>query len=174
MGLDISVCLLTKKKQKRHFTISINGEIKDNFKEFPHWTIPLKHFKKEDGYDWQEYQQQTGLDVENSIVEGFYYGKENFVIITTPDNKEHKINLDTFPTKKILVGFIYYKEVGYQRKGFNAKFYEDYQNNKIGYFVWTKAELERYKKDYAEDPEEFQKNIIDNFIEGKCVVTFDW
>ena len=43
----------------------------------------------------------------------------------------------------------------------------------IGYFVWDKKELMRYKTDYAINPKEFQKNIFDNFEEN-CVCTFDW
>lgn len=65
-------------------------------------------------------------------------------------------------------------------------------DNKIGYFVWTKQELERYKKEYCDEPYEyiypngeksgdiinekemFQHNIIDKFIEGECCVCFSW
>lgn len=75
---------------------------------------------------------------------------------------------------------VYWVEEGYQRKGLNAKFYQDYRDGKIGYFVYTLDELKRYKDEYCiteEDfdyKEHFQKQIIDKFKEGECVVSFDW
>ena len=62
----------------------------------------------------------------------------------------------------------------------NAKLYQDYRDGKIGYFVYTLEELKRYKEEYCvteEDfdyKEHFQKQIIDKFKEGECVVSFDW
>ena len=48
--------------------------------------------------------------------------------------------------------------------------------------IWTKTELEDFMEKYCDDTEyydgpmtkreNFQKNIVDNFEEGKCVVTF--
>ena len=106
--------------------------------------------------------------------------------------KQHiiEVNLDKVPTYQKEIKVLYYEEVGYQRKGLNKKFYEDYRNDVIGYFVWTKEELERYKELYCDDPyqfvypngdlgqmvypkDDFQKNIIDNFVEGKDCVIFD-
>lgn len=108
--------------------------------------------------------------------------------------KEHtvKIDLEKVPTKKKEIKVLYRDECGYQRKGLNDKFYEDYKNGKIGYFVWSLKELKRYKKDYCDKPyfyqypngkktdtriypkRAFQEHVIDNFVEGECVVTFDW
>ena len=103
-----------------------------------------------------------------------------------------KIDLKKVPTYEKKIKVLYYDEVGYQRKGLNAKFYDDYENGKIGYFVWTKAELERYKQEYCDEPHEyiypngtksgdmvypkenFQRNIINNFTEGEDCVIFDW
>ena len=62
-------------------------------------------------------------------------------------------------------------ELLFNEKGID---WNDYEDGKIGYYVWTKEELERYKKEYAVEPYEFQRNIIDNFTEGEDVVTFDW
>ena len=76
--------------------------------------------------------------------------------------------------------FAYGREVGYQRKGANARFYEDgkWDDNTI---VSTKKMLiEDWKKCFSDpkDPYygkesaiEFKTNIIDNFEEGK---TFVW
>jgi hypothetical protein len=74
----------------------------------------------------------------------------------------------------------YCVEEGYQRRGLNGQFYQDYRDGKIGYYVYTLDELKRYKEDYCiteEDfdyKEHFQKEIIDKFIEGECVVSFSW
>ena len=133
----------------------------------------LEDFKigfAEDGtqqYDIDEYYKQLGL---HSI----------------------EINLDKVPVYDKEISVIFYEEIGYQYKGLNSKFYEDYENGKIGYFVWDKKELQRYKKEYCDKVHEyvfpndkksgeiahpkfdFQRNIIDNFKEKECCVTFDW
>ena len=74
----------------------------------------------------------------------------------------------------------YGREVGYQRKGANAQFYNDgkWDDNTI---VSTKEMLLEDWKKYFSDPDdsyygadsakEFKENIIDNFEEGK---TFVW
>ena len=72
---------------------------------------------------------------------------------------------------------LYTEEVGYQRKGLNGKFYDDYEEGKIGYYVWDKKELERYKQDYCDSDEakdNFQHNIIDKFVDGEYVARFSW
>ena len=118
------------------------------------------------------------IQYERNVVDlcfcGICYGDEykqalNELVIT--------INAKDVPLKKVVTKCIYYKEVGYQRKGLNSKFYEDFDNGKIEDLVWTLAELERYKKDYCdtdEDKQCFQENIINKFVEGKCVVEFSW
>lgn len=59
---------------------------------------------------------------------------------------------------------------GYQRKGMEDGMY-DYFEQRGCYWVFKKDELEKIKQ-WAEDPEEFQSNIIDNFEEGKDGVWF--
>lgn len=87
------------------------------------------------------------------------------------------VDLNKVPTVPVTVKVIYKYEIGYQRKGLNGKFYEDYEAGKIGYYVWDKKELERYKQDYCdtdEEKENFQRNIIDTFDEFESVATFSW
>lgn len=93
--------------------------------------------------------------------------------------EEHTITIDLkkVPTYKKQIKILWKEEVGYQRKGFNKQFYDDYKDGKIGYFVWNKADLERYKEDYCVDDEikeHFQKYVIDPFIDGQCCATFSW
>lgn len=103
-----------------------------------------------------------------------------------------RLNEEDIPRFEKEVNVLYGEEVGYQRKGLNGNFYDDSDDGKIGYFVFTKAELERYKDEYCDEPHEyvysngektgimmypkddFQKNIIDPFVEGEMFVTFDW
>ena len=87
------------------------------------------------------------------------------------------INFNDVPLKEVETKIIYTTEVGYQRKGLNKKFYDDYDEGKIFYYVWEKKELERYKQDYCttdDDKENFQRNIIDEFIDGETVARFSW
>lgn len=93
--------------------------------------------------------------------------------------EEHTITVDLekVPTYKKKIKILWREEVGYQRKGFNKQFYDDYEEGKIGYYVWNKSDLERYKEDYCIDEEikeHFQKYVIDPFIDGQCCVTFSW
>jgi hypothetical protein len=101
------------------------------------------------------------------------------------------VDFDKVPTYNKEITVIFYEEVGYQRKGLNSQFYKDYEEGKIGYYVWNLKELQRYKKEYCDKPfnqvysngevgqkiypkQNFQNNIINNFKEGECVVTFSW
>ena len=62
----------------------------------------------------------------------------------------------------------------YSIKGLNDR--RD-KEGKIGYYVWNKSDLERYKEDYCVDEEikeHFQKWVIDHFIDGQCCATFSW
>lgn len=85
---------------------------------------------------------------------------------------------------------LYGIEVGYQSRGMNRAFFHDMREGKIGCYVFTKKELNRYKKDYCDAKEKetigekkqqtittypkarFQRNIIDHFTEGECFVIF--
>ena len=106
-------------------------------------------------------------------VSDFEIGEDYLAII----NKHLiKIDLDKVPIYSKSIKVLYWEEVGYQRKGFNNKFYSDYRAGKLGYFVWSKKELERYKQDYCidEEKEYFQKYVIDKFIDGKTCCIFSW
>ena len=160
--------------------------------------------KTEKWYDWEKFKLETGIDVKNSIWLSEEYGPDGSIMTIWPkdihkpeieefalgdgkydwkafDEKrsEHKIvvDLEKVPTYEKEIKVLYWEEVEYQRKGFNSRFCEDYRNHKIGYYVWNKSDLERYKEDYCTDDESkehFQKCVIDPFIEGGCCVTFNW
>ena len=176
MGLDITVYKLTKKRQEEYFTLTnVHQQYDEDVKSFPEWTKSIENTKDLEYYDWEKYQKETGLDINScDFLYKIYDDTGAYMGVEDSNGVEHKINLDKVPIIIVPTKILYHKEIGYQRKGFNGKFYADYESGKIGYYVWTKEELERYKRDYAEEPDKFQENIIDNFIEGECVVTFSW
>lgn len=177
MGLDITVYRLKKL-----------GEVKnenDNFftldedSNFPDWTKEFISKREQYYYDWEKYKEESGIDVTALQWCGESYGEEGCFMYLKgkEDDKEIKIDLEKVPIRKQIDDVIGREEVGYQRYGLNHNFYADYGADKIGYFVWTKTELERYKENYCdseESKEHFQHNIIDKFEEGKDCVTFDW
>ena len=74
---------------------------------------------------------------------------------------------------------IYFEKKGYQRKGMSRKFYSDFRND--GFYF----DLPSIKKAYQylegdhinslkELQENFQKNFIDNFIEGESIFFVSW
>ena len=139
-----------------------------------------------EGWDGKQYTMQVWPKCyERKYLEDYIIGKnENGDNIYDTDaywayTDAHMltIDMDTVPTYPVDVDVIYEEEAGYQRRGLNRKFYEDYEAEKIGYYVWTKEELERYKQDYCdtdEDKQNFQKNVIDKFIDGETCAEFSW
>jgi len=219
MGLDICVRRLVNKpkneESKHNYFRLIDDEGNYDNQGFPEWTKKFEHNKLERWYDWDAFKKKTGINMEEMVMDGVSYGPhESYMTVhhkndVLPEYKEDypggydayreavnkvklRINFKDVPTKRAKVKVIYWEEVGYQRKGLNSNFYQDYRDEKIGYFVWTKAELERYKDEYCDEPYEyeypngeksgnmvypklqFQRNIIDNFEEGKDCVIFDW
>ena len=170
MGLDITVYKITKEETKYYFSL-IDDDL-NYCNNFPEWTKEYETEIEETFDDWDEYKERTGIDVYDyhiSMICGDFmecYHKDD-------ESNVLKINFNDVKEKKVKIKVLYREEVGYQRKGFNTQFYNDYDDGKIGYFVWNKEELMRYKTDYANEPEAFQGNIIDNFEEN-CVCTFDW
>lgn len=201
MGLDIMVRKIVHKKGTEKTKAKDNGNyfrlIDDSGKyenNFPEWTKPFIDEITEKWYDWDKYKEETGIDVFKMTWCCESYGEDGcFMTLKNPeDKKEFIIDLEKIPTKKVKTKVIFYEEVGYQRKGLNSQFYDDYNNGKIGYFVWDLKELKRYKKDYCdrqhryiypngeksdfiETPKkDFQQNIIDKFVQNECVVCFSW
>lgn len=187
MGLDISVNRLRKRKGESEdsaYFRMVDRETEVNYDDngFPSWTKEFESEKEDSFYEWDKFKEESGIDVMSLEWAGETYSKEGCFMHLIKDkgtpNEEHiEVDLDKVPTINKKITVIYYDEVGYQRKGLNAKFYEDYRNGKIGYFVWKKDELLRYKEDYCdtnEEKQDFQRNIIDKFIEERDCVTFDW
>jgi len=95
---------------------------------------------------------------------------------TSKDVYYYSVSYEAAPTKKKV---LFYSEKGYQRKGMNAKFYDDFVNDKL-YFdkdsvvkaysyldpTWgdSKTELQQH----------FKENFINNFIEGESIFLISW
>lgn len=94
-------------------------------------------------------------------------------IPTGNDYEVRGANVDIYKEQEQVV---YCETVGYQRRGMKPQFFKDFEKGKLKYFVLDKATLEMYRDTYVEDDmkEHFQENIIDQFVEGGMVVTFDW
>jgi hypothetical protein len=194
MGLDITVeRFVTKPVDEdqcyKLWEMNNSGGIELNNFDFPEWVLAKKSTRKFTVNDWAKYKEQTGHDVLNDygmrmmgpVCKGETEDDEKYgyVLEANKDGIEPKelvICIDDVPQYETELPVVFYKEVGYQRKGLNSQFYQDYSDGKIGYYVWTKDELERYLKDYVEDDmkDYFKKNIVDVFEDGKDVCTFDW
>lgn len=149
-------------------------------KEFPSWIFKYETDYITEEYDWEKYKNIYGVDIHDLILiksECNELGNFSTYKYINSDNKV-VINLDKVPKHSVrdfkVIGL---SEIGRYNGGFNELFYVEFTSNKIGYFVWTKKELEEYKEKYIntfDDKKIFQENIIDKFIEGECCVTFDW
>ena len=194
MGLDISVeRFVTEPADEGQYyklwKMNNNGDIELNNFDFPEWVLAKKSTKKFIINDWAKYKEQTGHDVLNDysmrmlgpVGKGETEDDEKYGYVLGANKegiepKQLVICVDDIPQYETELPVVYYTEVGYQRKGLNGQFYQDYEDGKIGYFVWTKAELERYLDDYVEPDrkEYFKANIVDVFEDGKDVCSFDW
>lgn len=183
MGLDISVWRITKNPEGKnvlgerdYFQLTDgHGQYEPDAALLPRWTKSMESIIDLTMYNWDKYRELTGLDVENMYMCTWAFDEEKdseYMVVEDDAGEKHTIWLKDVPLTTVPTKVLYRTEIGYQRKGLNAKFYQDYTDDK--YYVCTLAELERYKKEYAEDPDEFQENIIDPFVEGQCIVTFSW
>lgn len=179
MGLNIIVC----KFYKPDTTTNKNKDYLFLHKSFPQWAKDLSTVRIDSVIDYEQYYNETNIDLLNLKQTKFYIdnNKDTHIIYKLKD-EEIDIKLKDLPRKNIYRDVIYYKEVGFQRKGLNHKFYEDCDKKLIkSSYIWTLKELYEFKDKYCDEikvidgfthysKKDFQKNIIDNFEEGKCVV----
>ena len=79
----------------------------------------------------------------------------------------------------VKVNVIYFKEIGFQRKGMSSKFYKDSENGKPYLDLDTMKKAYSYLKgDHINSLEElrqnFQKFFIEAFIEGESIFYASW
>lgn len=187
MGLDIYVRRIIKPNKR-----SINNEdylsmIDDDYnycdKRFPLWVHKFETTHIEELYDWRAYNQKYNIDINE--MEWCRSGNDDegaychwFIKDSSIDSNEYiKVKDDDIPISEKEIKIICYKEISYQRKGLNNKFYDDVENGIIDTLVWTRKELDKYMLKYCdsnEAKEMFKSNIIEPFIEGKDCVYFSW
>ena len=153
-------------------------------KYFPEWTKEFQAVRYVDNkLDFDNYKEETGVDLSNIAPLKCYIDQDKHShVVYNVEQEPVDIDMYYFPRKSVTETVIYYTEVGYQRRGVNKRFYDDCRLGIVKSMIWTKAELEDFMEKYCDDTEyydgpitnreNFKKNIVDNFEEGKCAVTF--
>lgn len=179
MGLDITVHKFIKpedvqEKDKKSVLYVTT--------DFPEFTKEFQTTRQIEKLDFDKYKEKTGIDL-LKLIPGKCYIDQNkhWHFIYNGLIEPLDVDMYYFPRKTITENVIYYKEVGYQRRGVNKQFYDDCNSKIVKSMIWTKDELLDFMEKYCDDTkyydgpetkrEHFQKNIINNFKEGKCVVT---
>lgn len=135
-------------------------------------------FQLKNSEEWKEFNSSC----RNLLLSNGWEESYKFKLARTKSNKRHVYNLVNayrFCKDKIKVVLwpkiiskvdlcLAYKEIGYQRKGANKKFYED--NMWEGPTVVSLKTLLEHKEKYFD--EEFQTNIVDKFVEGETFVVY--
>lgn len=99
---------------------------------------------------------------------------------TLPEYVErHKLLLVEVEDEEITTKVLYYKIKGYQRKGMNRKFYNDFKNDQLYFELLTVERAYQYlEADHMGSLEElqdnFRKNFMGNFIEGESIFFPGW
>jgi len=126
-----------------------------------------------------------GLDISHLIPTIKQPEDESLDYIEIKDlNPEYLDKNKTFIAEKDFEEFgksevIFFLQKGYQRKGMSGKFYSDFQNDGIYYDLQSVARAYHYLEgDHISSKQElqinFQKNFIDNFVEGKSIFLISW
>jgi hypothetical protein len=100
-------------------------------------------------------------------------------LLTRETGKEIFHHSVLFETGSHKIQVLYWATKGYQRKGMNRHFYEDFENCKL-YF--DKALVLKacscleptWGNDYEELKAHFRSNFVDNFVEGESVFLGSW
>jgi hypothetical protein len=83
------------------------------------------------------------------------------------EKHKHLITQNDFGTN-----IIYHSEKGYQRKRVTNDFFKEFENNKLYFLIEDVKKAKKFLKALPGESQEelentFQKNFIDNFIEGE-------
>lgn len=184
MGLDISVLRMVSDKDEakrlikdhKYITIDKDDTWAERFKDRiiqireRHWNFEKS--LQNAGYNPDEYECIGGSCesvefVKKSDIEKWNTGEYGTsLLITLPIKDMVKVR------KRVNV--IACDEIGYQRKGANARFYEDDMWDSPP--VTTRKELLRHWRKYFCPMDKcrgsFKTNIVDKFIEGECIVRY--
>jgi hypothetical protein len=78
-----------------------------------------------------------------------------------------------------IINGIYFKDIGYQRKGMDSQFYLDFVNGKLYFEIEDVRKAYLYLKadhinNLSDLKENFKKTFIDNFVEGESIFCASW
>ena len=196
MGLDIMVFRL-----QREFGPE-KPEHKNNFYDYQLGPKGVEEFKVHgfeefvkptscEYIDWKKTFEKFGIEWDENRYINFCIGGEGY----TFDDKEHPYTDEasyddwvkhqlTFKWDDVVTYLedtptVYCEEIGYQRKGLyredrKENFQDILTRHGYDYFVFDLRTLEEVRDHCADDPDSFQKNIIDKYDPRDCVVAFDW
>lgn len=93
--------------------------------------------------------------------------------------ERHKHLLKNIEFEGEISQVLYVAEEGYQRKQMNAKFFEDFENDRLYFDLASVIKASKYLqpspgKTLAELQSEFKKSFVDNFIEGESIFVAGW
>ena len=79
----------------------------------------------------------------------------------------------------IVDGKIYYSENGYLRKRMNENFIKTFENDKLYFLIDDVKKAKSYLKTREDESQaeleiNFQKNFVDNFVEGESIFVISW
>lgn len=93
--------------------------------------------------------------------------------------KHRHLITSVFDEKGSLTSVIYYEDVGYQRKQVKDNFIYQFENDKLYFDLDEVRSVRQFLKaekteDQSELEDSFQRNFIDNFIEGESIFFISW
>lgn len=180
MGLDINVYRLRKPTERElssmYYELDGPGTLFNLNRDrggydpaaWPDWALALALDREYTYCDWAQWFEDHGLDMDQWQIDSIEYGEDCTYYITNTVTGERKaVDMEDFPCEKVTCPVVAGESIGYQRKGMKPGFFdEDFD------VVFDLKTLERIRDLHALDPQEFQKNIMDKFTEGECMVDF--
>jgi len=127
--------------------------------------LDLSHFIPIENSSGEKVLDYITVD-ELSVFQG-YVERHNKLIIEK--------DFDEFDKENV----IFFESKGHQRKGMSSKFYSDFENDKLYFDLQSVIKAYQYlEADHistlVELQDNFQKNFIDNFVEGESIFHISW
>jgi hypothetical protein len=100
-------------------------------------------------------------------------------LLTKETAKEIYYHSVSFETGSLKIQVLYWTTKGYQRKGMNKYFYDDFENCKLYFDKASVLKASSYLKPTWDKQDEalkthFKSNFVDNFVEGESIFFGSW
>lgn len=168
MGLDVCVNKVKPLGDKHPRTVPVEDVLM--LEERPWLEDKFGHLAFDRVIEFHDVEfalEKEGYNPEEVVCYSISYGEDVTFSFKDKDDKDFKIVNPPIieKTKRVL----WYEEVGYQRKGANAQFYDDdmWSSDDV---VELKVLKEHYDKYFLDS--NFQENVIDKFVEGETFVGY--